>query len=60
MKKKVFREKYYGKEDAEVTIENKGIDFKVDPVEVKEEKTAKKGTKKTAKKGTKKTAKKGK
>ena len=51
MKKKVFREKYYGKEDAEVTIENKEIDFKVDPVEVKEEKTAKKGTKKTAKKG---------
>lgn len=51
MKKKVFREKYYGKGDTEVTIESKGIDFKVDPVEVKEEKPAKKVTKKPAKKG---------
>lgn len=51
MKKKVFREKYYGREDTEVVIENKGIDFKVDPVEEKEEKPAKKVTKKTTKKG---------
>ena len=51
MKKKVFREKYYGQVDDEVVIENKGINFKVDPVEKKEEKPVKKVTKKPAKKG---------